>query len=159
MAKIRKVRGLVSVEMIPPPGNRRGGTNDFAPSSAAGLRYERHFGMYLGAKNIPYSHGQWLKFSDLKGTNYAQPDYISELEDRVYIWENKLTQKAEGELKLEKLYVPLVRALFPDKAVFPVMVFRNILWQPDRLFDSIDAVLLLRKRDSEKISHLHWIGL
>lgn len=158
---MRRVRGLISVEECPQPANRRGGTASYAPSAGDGLRYERDFVWAVREKGLPTRHGQWLKFRDGRGTAYCQLDGLTLVSDkvshRIIIWECKLTQKAEGEVKLRHLYLPLARQLY-KVPVFPILVFQNILWEPKREVKSIEEVITLPLRDAGKIHHLHWIG-
>lgn len=155
---MRKVYGLQTVEEVPPPGNRRGGTRDFAPSAGSGLHYEEQ--LYKAVAPLaPTKHGQWLKFRDRQARpGYAQPDLLTLVEaSRVIIWEAKLTQKAEGEVKLKKLYIPLIRELY-KVPVFAVLVFKNILWKHHYTLSSLEEALSLPSRDKEKVFHLHWVG-
>lgn len=154
---MRKVRGLTEAGEIPPPSNRFGGTKDL-PSASEGLHYEqkvanraRDFGKV--------KHGQWFKFKDAKGTAYAQTDVLllPEKADKIYLLESKLTQKAEGELKLTHLYVPLCRHIY-KVPIFPILIFKNILWQPDRLLSSFEDIFSLGRAEEGKVCHLHWIG-
>lgn len=154
---MRKVRGLVEVQEIVPPSNRRGGDKSL-PSAAAGFAYENKVAEEA-RKHGKVKHGQWFKFRDSRGTAFAQTDVLllPEGASRLYLIESKLTQKAEGELKLEKLYVPLCREVY-RVPIFPILIFKNILWNPERLLTSIEEMLGLSSKDQEKVFHLHWIG-
>lgn len=154
---MRKVRGLAEVQEIPPPTNRRGGDKSL-PSAAAGFVYERKVAEEA-RKYGKVKHGQWLKFRDIRGTAYAQTDVLllPSGASRLYLIESKLTQKAEGELKLEKLYVPLCRKLY-RVPIFPILIFKNILWNPEKLLTSFEEMFSLSTRDQEKVLHFHWIG-
>lgn len=156
---MRKIRGLEQVKEVPPPGNRRGGTSSFAPSAGAGLAYEKKLAI-AATKLGSVKHGQWFEYRDKKGKAYCQTDVLllPPAKDRLILFECKLTQKAEGEVKLSRLYVPLVRSLY-QLPVFPILAFQNILWQPESLIDRIEHVLEIPLREKEKVMHLHWIGV
>jgi hypothetical protein len=157
---MRKVRGLKEVVEVAEPGNRRGGTRDFAPAAGEGLRFEKALALHAASKGLRVKHGQWFKFRDSKGVSYCQTDVLAmPIEaDRILLLEAKLTQKAEGEIKLERLYVPVVRALY-KVPIFPILVFKNIIAAQDRMLKSLDEALALPRREAEKVYHLHWSAL
>ena len=157
---MRKVRGLKEVAECEPPGNRRGGTKDFAPSAAEGLRYERAVAAHMASLGFKVKHGQWIKFRDSRGVSYCQPDVLllPEEKSRILLLEAKLTQNAEGEVKLEKLYVPLVRALY-RLPVFPILIFKNILAERGRQLRCVRDALFLSGKEEGKVYHLHWSAL
>lgn len=91
---------------------------DFARSSGRtasqrkGLRYERKIEEDL--KELygdSLKCGPWIKFTDRRGTGYAQPDFIVDLPDRVLIIECKLTYKPKAKDKLRRVYARLIRML------------------------------------------------
>lgn len=158
---MRRVRGLKSVEEVAPPRNRQGGTKEFAPSAGDGLRYEKQVAMYAASLGLRIKHGQWFRYRDQKGVAYCQTDVLAlpvEQANRLIVAEVKLTQKAEGELKLDKLYVPLMKAMYKIP-VFPVLVFRNKLWHAERQVARLQDLLDLPVRESGKVYHLHWSAL
>lgn len=157
---MRKVRGLKEVREVSDPANRKGGTADFAPAAAEGLRYERALALHAASLGLRVKHGQWFKFRDSKGVGYCQPDVLClpTTNDRIIILEAKLTQKVEGEIKLQKLYVPIVRAVY-NLPVFPILCFKNILEKRDRMLKALDEVLALPRREAEKVYSLHWSAL
>lgn len=156
---MRKVRGLKEVREVAPPANRKGGTA-FSPSAAEGLRYERQLALHAASLGWRVVHGQWIKFRDSKGIGHCQPDVLCLPPDRnrVVLLEAKLTQNSEGEVKLEKLYVPVVRALY-KLPVFPVLCFKNILAERDLMLAQLAEAAALPSRLAGKVHFLHWSAL
>lgn len=157
---MRRVRGLKSVEEVSPPANRQGGTRDFHPAAAEGIRYEQRVARYCAELGLRVKHGQWFKYRDAKGVAYCQTDVLGLPAEptRLLVLEAKLTQKAEGELKLDKLYVPLMKAMYRIP-VYPILIFKNLLWRPERLLTSLEEALTLPSRERGKVYHLHWSAL
>jgi len=157
---VRRIRSLEFASEIEPPGNRKGGTKDFAPSAGAGLKYEADLAAHVRELGLSVKHGQWFKFRDKKGTNYCQTDILAlgEKADRLILIEAKLTQTIEGELKLNHLYVPLMRKVY-GIPVFPVLAYRNALEPVEHQVKDLREMFSMPRRKEGIIHHYHWSAL
>ena len=91
---------------------------------------------------------QWLAFCDSAGRCFAQPDQFIVQEDRIWLFECKLTHNGEARLQLENLYMPLLEHIF-DREVYCVQVFKNLRSKnPPRLYYSLNDIL----KDEPKFS-------
>ena len=66
----------------------------------------------------------WLKDSPNQ-LRWGQIDLLVVGQDAVLVGECKLTQQFAGRQELNRLYLPLVRHMWPDKAIVPVLFFSN----------------------------------
>lgn len=155
---MRRVRGLREVAEALPPENRKAGGAALGASAVEGLRYEEKVASLARASGFKVKHGQWFKYRDRTGTAYCQTDVLAARAGLLLVLEAKLTQKIEGELKLDRLYVPLMKALYKVPVV-PILIFQNILWEPKHRLDALADAVKLRPRDRERVWHLHWSAL
>ena len=123
MSRPRKVNGLVKAELMPsgpfPTYPRVKG------SAARGLSFQRRVRNYLrsafvGRANVLDS--PWIKYSDVSGSHWCQPDFIIDAPDRVIVVEAKLTLRRLGQalVQLQSLYRPCVELVFDRPAVLCV---------------------------------------
>lgn len=75
---------------------------------------------------------QWIHFQDANGRGYAQPDFYAVLDDRVLLFEAKLTQNDSAKDQCLKLYVPLLTYIY-GRPVVACQVFKNIRYVPGNL--------------------------
>ena len=122
-----------------------------------GLRYEAANARYLQRLfrgNVENS--RWIHFEDGdQGLGWAQPDHFVLATDKVVIFESKLTQTVQGDVQLKKKYGPLLEFYFKRPCVL-VQVFRNIVEQPEYVFDV--SMLAAVKPDPKRVWHWHRIG-
>ena len=96
----------------------------------AGIRYEKRVADRLknryGEERV--WHGPWFQFEDKHGAGFCSPDILifPTGSGPVIIGECKLTVSREAERQLKKLYVPVVKYLWPDNDVRPVQIARNL---------------------------------
>ena len=109
--ELRRVRGIISATLRP-----KGPWPKKKPQTAAerkGYGYEnsvtRYFRRLIHEEEIVGALfiGQWILFSDLKGTNWAQPDIYVVMEKSILLVECKLTQSDEATPQLLSLYLLL----------------------------------------------------
>ena len=98
-------------------------------------------------------HNPWFKFRDRFGTAHAQPDYLLLADGIVYIFEVKLTQRAQAIAQLQDLYGPLV-SLYFKRPVALIAVYKN--------FRHMQGVTLIKSlneaRANGRVYTIHWLG-
>lgn len=108
---------------IPKPKRMKG-------SRAKGKTYERAFGRWAKREHWPdLISGQWIYYQDTTGVHYAQPDHYVALEDKILLFECKLTQRRTAETQLELLYAPLLIHIF-SRPVICVQVCKVLRLPP-----------------------------
>ena len=154
---LREVKGLV-VRRCPP---RLVPKASNVPA-AKGLAYERKVARELTqVANIlggNCEHNPWFEYRSNKSDKWAcvVPDCIVSLGSIVYVIEVKLTYVPEAKEKLDKVYIPIVRAglcAMPYVKVFAVVIVRNL--SPDarpRISRLADA------NGANSIPVLQWLG-
>jgi hypothetical protein len=70
-------------------------------------------------------HNQWIRFEDSNGEGYAQPDSYLVLKSRVICFECKLTETLSGYAQLEKLYKPLLAAIY-SRPIVLILTCKNL---------------------------------
>ena len=93
--------------------------------------------------------GQWLKFCDINGLGYAQPDFYLVGKNSVLLWECKLTQNAEAWRQLKHLYGPLLHLIY-ELPVVKIQVCRNVVEVDEKICIDPNALI-----DGATI---HWLG-
>lgn len=148
----RQIRGLKwarALDVRPktiPIGRPRG-------AKAAGIRYERELGMYLGEFWI---HGPWFEFEDVNGAGYCQPDFIRMSNAGIDVLECKYTWTMEAYKQLEGLYCPVLGMIYhlPIRAV---QVCKNLI--PESALNSgIDSNLEAALSSNTILRSWHWLG-
>lgn len=78
---------------------------------------------------VEHKFSQWIRFFDTNGGGFAQPDFIITLPraGAVLVLEAKYTYTDSAWEQLERLYVPLVRKLYPGKTVYTVQVCKVLV--------------------------------
>lgn len=105
-------------------GNARG---KLKGARAKGKRYERAFNKVVkiwGEGKGEIYIGAWIHFVDANGRGYAQPDQFLVLEDKIILFETKLTETDTAKEQTMELYVPLLERIFA-RPVVACEVFRN----------------------------------
>lgn len=64
------------------------------------------------SKRPIYYPGQWIKFLDISGRGYAQPDLFIHTGSKIVVFECKLTRHPVAEQQIALLYWPLLYRLF-----------------------------------------------
>jgi len=99
------------------------GKAKLTPIQQKGIRYEKKVGKELKAR-FPEARilsGQWIKFWDLGGVGFAQPDHVLLLGGRGLIVEAKLSHTDQAREQLELLYAPLCSAIWPEVPFFSLV--------------------------------------
>jgi hypothetical protein len=112
-------------------------------SKAQGLTYQKKIARVL-KRDMPEElvADQWIRFQDANGHGYAQPDFYSVFEDRVVLFEAKLTQNDSAKDQCLKLYAPLLTYIY-GRPVVSCQVFRNIRYRPAGLITDWRELLAL----------------
>jgi hypothetical protein len=100
---------------------------------ARGLTFERKVGKILTNIWPQTRAGVWLRFKDWAGEAWAQPDFYVPLEDRVLIFECKLTECRQAWVQLDK-YKGLLEEMLGLPAC-RVMVCKNLRWTMSPVVD------------------------
>jgi hypothetical protein len=99
---------------------------------AKGISYEKRVAKALVAAYSPTCEvivAQWIEYEDRYGRAWRQPDCILVPTDAslpVVVIETKLSWQQDALRKLAEVYAPLIKALWPDRAVRTVQVCHNL---------------------------------
>ena len=111
--------------------------------------------IFYGRELLP---SPWIYFLDINGKGWAQPDALLVHDNLVWIFEAKLTHTEDSVDQLLKLYVPLVKHIWPNKGHVAMEVCHNIgpiyradKWTRVMLFDDV-------YENFGKIYLYHWMG-
>lgn len=135
-------------KFIPAPKRLRG-------TKRLGIAYENAL-----AKAIPSAtHGQWFEYRDETGPGWCQTDLLLESAKRVVVVEVKLTDLQAARLQLESLYLPVLRAAFPEKSIHSIVALRHVTNVPEDvvIFDKFSEALWAA-RDGGPAPIFHWLG-
>lgn len=102
---VEELAGRPSILPAPRPNARKKCKQD-------GLRYEECVANALARRFPCAQHGMWLRFRDVNGWGYAQPDVVLRGSREVVIVECKLTYTKAALRQLEGLYMPLLEMLW-----------------------------------------------
>lgn len=107
---IHEIRNLQSAKLVQQspwlPSSPRG-------AKAKGLSFERRVGKFL-RRHFPQTlSGQWIEYLDAGEKRHAQVDHLVLSSLRGLIIECKLTHSRSARRQLEKLYLPLLRSIYP----------------------------------------------
>ena len=120
-------------------------------AKAYGVRYERAL-----ASAAPWLvRGTWFEFEDKNGPGLCQTDFLSSGAP-IVVLETKYTWTEDGHVELEKLYLPIVEAVWGGSPV-GIVVSKNLTPRvPSRSICASfeEAIEIGRSRRSV----LHWIG-
>lgn len=94
-------------------------------------RVSRHLKRWAHEKGVELLVGQWIRFEDVNGRGFAQPDAFTVLPTLVVVFEAKLTQADGAEAQCEQLYRPLLEYIY-KRPVVTCQVFRNIRYSSSR---------------------------
>jgi hypothetical protein len=118
-------------------------------TKALGLSYERRV-----AKALPGAiSGQWFEYFDANGPGYCQMDLV--LKDRGQVWvvEVKLTDIFQGKNQLNKLYLPIARAIWGSARGAVVVRHLSKALASDLIFENFDQA-----QGFAAIPVIHWLG-
>lgn len=115
--------------------NRRGNAKVLA-----GLRYEKRACRAISRWFPGLVTGRWIRYADVNGLGWASPDAFKELEDRILLFETKLSQTVRAESQLLELYSPLLFHIF-RKPVVSIQVCRNLYSRPVKMVHGPEDVL------------------
>ena len=135
-------------KFIPIPKRLRG-------AKRLGIAYEKAL-----AKAIPAAtHGQWFEYRGIDGPGWCQTDLLLESERRVVVVEIKLTDLLAARLQLNSLYLPVLRAAFPEKSIHAIIALRHVTNVPEdvQIHDKFSEALWAA-RDSSPAPVFHWLG-
>lgn len=97
-----------------------------------GKRYEAKVIKALQKLNGPradsWHYGPWLYYTNSDGAaRYCQPDILlcDSSEQRIWLFEIKLTHTIDAHFQLRKLYLPVVKAVFPNYRIHLVEITRS----------------------------------
>jgi len=116
------------------------------------LAYERKLKQKLTTEPIFEGElfaGQWIRFEDLAGPGFAQPDCFIIQEAGILLFEAKLTQSPLAWPQMEALYAPLLRWIY-QLPVSCVQVCKNLRQDEDSIVQSFDKIF--------NGATLHWMG-
>jgi hypothetical protein len=151
MAKRKKIEGLKWAKLgedrpsfIPAAKNVKG-------AKRAGLRFEHRFAAYMVAKHGEenVSHGPWIAYEDKKGLGWCQPDVVWHDTDneRIVVFECKLTATGRAVSQLASIYYPVLRAIYPNITICLVQVCRNLSRSFDGPYIKMDGIKDLKDRE------------
>jgi len=156
--ELRRVNGIISATLRP-----KGPWPKRKPQTAAerkGYGYEntvtRHFRRLLHEEEIVGALfvGQWILFSDSKGTNWAQPDLYLVMEKSILLVECKLTQSDEAVPQLLSLYLPLLRHIY-NMPIVCLQVCHNLRYVPKKF---VSGPLELIANPGPGVHTWHYVG-
>ena len=136
-----------------PAGRARG-------AKALGVRYEKALESYLGSG---CTRGCWYEFEDKNGHGYCQTDFEiwqPNLNRRIVL-ELKYSWCEDGQIELNKLYLPVVRAAKPAMLTVGVVVSKNLLTRMPRVevFEDVFAAASAASRGTHSLWHFVPIGV
>jgi len=113
----------------------------------AGLKYERGFLEYLRKKWSPVTIHPHIHFRDDGAYRTAIPDGIAFTPNGVVVFEVKSQHMPEAWWQLEKLYMPIISAAFPDTEVRGIEVVKiydpQIKWPGQYvLYNDLDDAIM-----------------
>ena len=124
-----------------------------------GLRYEKKVADYLknryGEKRV--WHGPWFEFEDRHGKGWCSPDVLVFPTGLgpVVVGEVKLTVTRDAQRQLQKLYIPVVRHLWPNNPIRPVQISLNLRQGFDGTLTDLDEILS-EEEPPWKFATLRW---
>lgn len=89
---------------------------------AFGVRYEKA----VEAELPGWNRGHWFEFEDVNGHGWCQPDFVKIERDRVIVLELKHTWTEDGQVELNKLYLPVLRVLY-NLPTFGIVVAKRLV--------------------------------
>jgi hypothetical protein len=108
-------------------------------AKAAGLRFERAL-----ARALPRAvHGQWFHYLGQDGPAWCQTDLLLIGAKTVVVIEAKLGDYAGAQMQLGGLYLPVLAAAYPTKAIKGLIVLKHLSQVPEGtiVYETIAAAL------------------
>lgn len=124
---------------------------NFTNSQRRGLNFEKKVGKEVEKKCVEMCEeiliGPWIEFKDKNGLGIAQPDIVLVGKKRVIVLECKLTFTDSAWAQMNKLYIPLLRKMYPSVKNFAgVQVCKRLTHKPKQLeINHIEDSLSLRR--------------
>lgn len=109
-------------------------------SKAQGLAYEKKVGRWVRRQWPWLTSGQWFEFRDANGKGCCQVDHYLVLPDRVLALECKLTQTEIAESQIQRLYAPVLQAVY-EKPVVGVQVCKHLACNDPRLITELNKAM------------------
>lgn len=124
-------------------------------AQSRGLTYERRVVAELAGMDLgTLMAGPWIEFRDHHGSSICQPDALIIGAQSVLVVEAKLKQSTRGIVQLSSLYGPLCGAMWPDRRVLLLQVFRFPKWDKSSRWVDGPKDLLDHPRDGVHYWHL-----
>ena len=117
-------RAVVGLKWVREAGGRPKGIPVGRPRGvkAFGIRYEKA----IEAEIPTFARGRWFEFEDVNGRGWCQPDFVKVERNRVIVLELKHTWTEDGQIELEKLYLPVLRTLY-GLPTFGIVVAKRLV--------------------------------
>jgi len=147
----RVISGLKWARVADRPGFAR--QSRAKGSKYQGLKYERQLSLAIPAAK----HGQWFQFEDRNGPGWCQTDLIFGALGRVVCLEAKYTWTSAGHHQINKLYRPILEAVY-GRAVAGIVVCKTLTTETPRLWVCPDLETAVCRAASGEYSVLHWLG-
>ena len=147
----RVISGLKWARVADRPGFAR--RSRAKGSKYQGLKYERQLSLAIPAA----TWGQWFQFEDANGPGWCQTDLIFGAYGRTVCLEAKYTWTAAGHHQINKLYRPVLEAVY-GRAVAGVVVCKTLTGETPRFWVSSDLESAVCRAASGEYSVLHWLG-
>lgn len=124
-----------------------------------GMSFERRVSKWLPKqfKFDKFYYDYWIKFEADGKVGWAQPDMWGVVGDTAILTEVKLSYNKTAIPQLTKLYLPLLRFLYPEHKILCTHVFRYNRARIDTIL-SIDTILTLpdwKQREVLLHQHIH----
>lgn len=73
-----------------------------------------------------FHYSQWIEFTDAGGSGFACPDIFIVLENKILLFEVKLTQTPNAVAQMRQLYEPLLACIF-NYPIIRCEIYRNAI--------------------------------
>ena len=155
----RTIQGLKWARLVERPSSIPKGRPKGA--KALGVRYEKSLAKILGTRVL---YGQWFEYEDRAGHGWGQSDFLiraapGEVSESIVVLESKYTWTPEGHEQIERLYTPLVEAIW-QIPVRGVVVCKNLLDQKAMkgivVCEKLCEAQALARNHSKVV--WHWLG-
>ena len=124
--------------------------------SRSGLSYERNVVKALRGSGLSVLHNPAFTFKDRLGVGYCVLDaLVADYRGRTLIFECKLTYKAEAVVKLNRLYIPIVKSALGLSSVTAIVVAKNLTPDSPAPFFTLESVLCSTPQQQNLIQ---WLG-
>lgn len=124
---------------------------------ANGLAYERKFIRHLQRFDLDWElhPHQWMDFYDENGRGLAQVDVFAVLQDKIILFECKLSENLSAHVQLRALYGPLLEYIY-ERPVVMVQVCKN-LRHLNRRRHEVGGLADILASDGSRLLTWHWL--